>query len=156
MNEQLTQDQKAERMAGRLNSAEAAIRYIFAGKGKITLRSAKTQTRFTYAIERAADNPQFPGEAHFVHVLNGPDDFTFLGTIRQRQGWRHGKKSKVSEAALSAVAWAWSWSQLSRGRLPDTLEVWHEGRCGRCGKVLTVPESIASGFGPECIKHVGG
>ena len=26
----------------------------------------------------------------------------------------------------------------------------HEGRCGRCGRKLTVPESIESGFGPEC------
>jgi len=24
-------------------------------------------------------------------------------------------------------------------------------RCGRCGRVLTVPESVESGFGPECI-----
>jgi hypothetical protein len=30
--------------------------------------------------------------------------------------------------------------------------VWHEGSCARCGKKLTVPESIESGFGPECVK----
>ena len=36
------------------------------------------------------------------------------------------------------------------------LEVWHEGRCGRCNRALTVPESIASGIGPECAKHVLG
>jgi len=32
--------------------------------------------------------------------------------------------------------------------------VFHEGACGRCGRTLTVPESIASGFGPECIRYV--
>jgi hypothetical protein len=30
------------------------------------------------------------------------------------------------------------------------LEVWHEGRCGACGRRLTVPESIERGLGPEC------
>jgi hypothetical protein len=33
--------------------------------------------------------------------------------------------------------------------------VWHEGRCGRCGRKLTVPESIESGFGPECASILG-
>ena len=31
---------------------------------------------------------------------------------------------------------------------------WHEGRCGRCGRKLTVPESIEAGYGPECINLV--
>lgn len=30
------------------------------------------------------------------------------------------------------------------------LQIFHEGRCGRCGRVLTVPESVETGFGPEC------
>src|ERR1700675_3055956 len=29
------------------------------------------------------------------------------------------------------------------------------GKCGRCGKPLTVPESIASGFGPDCREMMG-
>lgn len=28
--------------------------------------------------------------------------------------------------------------------------------CRRCGAVLTVPTSVHQGYGPECIKHVGG
>lgn len=35
------------------------------------------------------------------------------------------------------------------------VEIWHEGKCGRCGRQLTVPESIESGFGPECVKMIG-
>jgi hypothetical protein len=38
--------------------------------------------------------------------------------------------------------------------LPESLEIWHEGSCLRCGRKLTVPESIESGYGPECIKSV--
>ena len=32
----------------------------------------------------------------------------------------------------------------------ETVQVWHEGRCGKCGRKLTVPESLTSGLGPEC------
>ena len=31
-------------------------------------------------------------------------------------------------------------------------ETHHEGKCCRCGRKLTVPSSIESGWGPECIK----
>jgi hypothetical protein len=36
------------------------------------------------------------------------------------------------------------------GRIPETVEIWHEGRCCRCGRRLTVPESIYAGIGPDC------
>ncbi|MGQ4872128.1 MAG: DUF6011 domain-containing protein, partial [Candidatus Thorarchaeota archaeon] len=32
--------------------------------------------------------------------------------------------------------------------LPEKVRIWHEGKCGRCGRRLTVPESIESGYGP--------
>ena len=31
-----------------------------------------------------------------------------------------------------------------------------DGKCGRRNKTLTVPESVESGFGPECIKAIDG
>ncbi len=34
--------------------------------------------------------------------------------------------------------------------MPEQLEVWHEGCCGKCGRKLTDAESIARGIGPEC------
>jgi hypothetical protein len=43
-------------------------------------------------------------------------------------------------------------SKLNSGTLSPLIEIWHQGRCGKCGKVLTVPKSIESGFGPECSK----
>lgn len=32
----------------------------------------------------------------------------------------------------------------------NRVEVWHDGKCGRCRRDLTVPESVARGLGPEC------
>jgi hypothetical protein len=34
------------------------------------------------------------------------------------------------------------------------VEFWHEGKCCRCGRKLTVPASIASGIGPECATKI--
>jgi predicted metal-dependent hydrolase len=36
------------------------------------------------------------------------------------------------------------------------FNVHHEGKCGRCGRLLTVPSSIESGIGPECSKIMRG
>ena len=43
----------------------------------------------------------------------------------------------------------------TKAALPKTVEVWHEGICGRCGRKLTVPESVERGLGPECAGLVG-
>jgi hypothetical protein len=38
--------------------------------------------------------------------------------------------------------------------LPDHWDVFHQGKCGRCGKPLTTPESVERGIGPECHKKM--
>jgi hypothetical protein len=40
--------------------------------------------------------------------------------------------------------------------LPGGYKIHHEGRCGKCGRLLTVPESVETGIGPECAKRMGG
>ena len=63
-------------------------------------------------------------------------------------------KSKVSQEAPSFIGFDFCFKALSAGSMRG-FEIWHEGKCGRCGRKLTVPESIACGFGPECIGMVG-
>jgi hypothetical protein len=67
---------------------------------------------------------------------------------------KHGKKSIVSSDAQSVKVFEFMLNRLKTDNLPDFLEVWHEGFCGKCGKRLTVPSSILSGLGPECIKKL--
>ncbi len=57
---------------------------------------------------------------------------------------------KVTEEAPSALAWAWIWAQLRQGgeALPVGLELWHPGKCGRCGRVLRATDGD---YGPICI-----
>lgn len=142
---------------GKMTEAEAIVKFVLAGNATFTLVSKKTGTRFTFRV-RAKDKetPDF----WFVAVLTGNDnenDFDYLGTLGKDRfsagygmAYRHGKKSRISPAAASAKAFPWFWKALNGGKLPETCEFFHEGRCGRCGRKLTVPESVASGLGPEC------
>jgi len=130
----------------------AAIReFVLAGNARITLASRKTGARFTYRVRRPKDGDG--PVSHFVDVLSGPEneaDYAYLGHYRDGR-FSHGRKSKVGADAPSARAWRWfDTVVILHRRVPQELEVWHEGRCGRCGRVLTVPESIARGIGPEC------
>jgi hypothetical protein len=121
--------------------------YILGGDSKVTFVSKASGNRFTYRVKRKdLEDKRF---LHFVSVLQGPDnqdDYAFLGTIFGGEQYRHGGKSKVSPDAPSAKAFAWSWDHLDS----DDIEVWHSGKCSRCHRELTDPESIARGLGPVC------
>ena len=142
-------------MRGRLTTALDVLRFVRAGNATITLVSRRTEARFTYKISVSDD-----GNCHFVNVLSGPDnnrDYQYLGRIARDVFWigrKVPRPGEIKRDAPSAKAFDWAWRHLVRGELPDSLEVWHEGSCGRCGRKLTVPASIASGFGPECIQHI--
>lgn len=136
--------------AGKMDGA-AARRYVLAGNATVTVRSRATGKRFTYKVRRPrADSP------HFVRVLNCAENEApgaFLGTIFDGRTYRHGRRSGISADAPSAKAFAWLWPRLGEA-LPASVEVWHEGHCGRCGRLLTVPESIAGGIGPKCLQII--
>jgi hypothetical protein len=136
------------------------LAFMFAGRATLTYRSVQTTTRYTYKVEKPKDfdekNPKF-----FVKYLTGQDnenDYTYLGMIAPDRyknnvlGFRATAKTKNPNSQV-LKGFAWAFDILVQGRLPKGLEIWHEGRCARCRRKLTDPASIASGFGPECVKY---
>lgn len=131
--------------------------YMLAGDAKVTVVSKKTGERFTYRV-KAKENPsqQLPLDGsvpartvHFVSILVGPDndaDYRFIGTIFDGKVYAHGRKSNISNDAPSAKAFQWVWANLDS----EAFELWHSGRCARCHRELTDPESIERGLGPVC------
>lgn len=135
-------------MQGQLHTKEATLRYMLAGNARITVVSKSIGQRFTYRIRRP-DNKS----PHFVQLLNGPDncnDYLFFGTIFDGKDFRWSQKAKVGKTAPSVLAFMWFWQALMAGRAHVQADIYHEGRCGRCGRALTVPESVTTGLGPEC------
>lgn len=129
-------------------SAADARAFMAAGKATVTLQSKTTGVRFTYKIKSSQD-----GNIHFVSLMTGPDNenhFAYFGYIRRGVFFHGGHKAKVGADVPSVRGFANVWRTLQQDALPDWCDVWHEGRCGRCNRKLTVPSSIEAGIGPEC------
>ena len=156
----------------RLVDAQEALRFILAGNSFFTVKS-RTGNRYTFQVmapkdELPAENPlpgmedireirrNYDSETRFVKVLTGPDNednYSYIGILNTRTNlFRLTKKSRMTSDSLPVKAISWLVAKLAAGLMPTTCELWHEGFCGRCGRKLTVPESIQSGYGPECIQ----
>jgi hypothetical protein len=132
-----------------LSGPAVTIAFMLAGNAHVTFQSRRTGTRFTYRVRRAqARDGAAP--VCFVAVLTGPDNYDYLGFIRHGSYVPGGRQSRIGADAPSAVAFAWVWKCLSAGKMHPELAVYHEGRCGRCGRRLTTPESVARGLGETC------
>lgn len=140
---------KPEIHAHQLADAHQIRDFALAGKARLTLVSKKTNTRFTYKVKKAKQDPP----RWFVSYLRGSsneNDYTYIGHFADTMNFAIGRNVQVSNSAAVMVAFRWFLHNLRSDHVPDTLEVWHEGRCGRCGRLLTVPSSIERGIGPEC------
>jgi hypothetical protein len=112
-------------------------------------------SHYTYKIKyRLKENR----DRWYVYVLTGPNnlyDYTYIGELNPNSGeYVHLNSSKIKENAWSirfikrilACMWEDKLNDISK----NNFDLHHEGRCGRCGKKLTVPSSILSGLGPIC------
>jgi hypothetical protein len=127
--------------------------FVLAGKAIFTVENEKTGNRFTYKVKQAEDDKK----VWFVSVLTGPDNgsnYAYIGTIFGNDfhvptiNFRWTIKSTVTKECQSFKVFSWLFKNMTG--LPLFVKVHHEGRCGRCGRRLTVPESIKLGLGPEC------
>jgi hypothetical protein len=118
--------------------------FVFAGNSTFTLSG--NGVRATYRVVLSSDEKVF-----FVRYLSGPDNessYSYLGHVskRDRQFFLGKKMTAESVSAQLFIKLFESF----KARTESGLTVWHHGRCGRCGRLLTVPESIAAGIGPDC------
>lgn len=150
-------------MRGQLTTIDAIQKFILAGNATITLVSRRTGQRYTYRIKQAQDNDGSRRQFWFVALLSGQDnesDYHYIGYINKDLHFIYGQKSNIGRTSPSVRAFTWFYECVdinepeTRDRLFAGVEVWHEGKCGRCGRKLTVPSSIEQGFGPECVRFV--
>ncbi len=137
---------------GQISDPLAAQAFILAGNARFTLESLETNRRYTYRASLSDDK-----RLAFVSLLTGPDnegDYSYLGIIPTGlKAFRLTAKSKMNLESGPVKALSWALTNFERGTMPIKLRFFHEGRCCRCGRALTVPASIESGWGPECVKR---
>jgi hypothetical protein len=125
-------------------SHEKATDFILGGKAFVTFQNPQSGNRFTYKVVKHKVD-----DIYFVHVLTNPDVYMFLGTIIN-YGFRHSKKSKIDRDAKSVIVFDYVFHHLGMGTLNSSIEIFHDGKCGRCGRQLTDPISVQTGLGPHC------
>lgn len=134
-----------------LVTKEMFYNFITAGNAYFTLVSKKTNVRFTYRIKQSDDKLTY-----FVSILSGPDNwfnYKYIGCLMTGDDsylLKRTYRSEISHDSLSFKALIFA---LKHPESKD-LEIWHEGKCGKCGRKLTVPSSIELGLGPTCAKRV--
>lgn len=136
--------------------------FLLAGNATFTIRTPDAGHR-TYKITRKDATGQYP-ETFFVSLLTGPqntDDYTYLGKLDPftgqlvptfKSGWNERTPPFHVRLLNRVLARVWSFDHDAFER--HGYKLLHAGRCGRCGRTLTVPASIESGIGPECVKHL--
>ena len=125
--------------------------FIFAGNATITLKSGTTGKHYTYKIKQSDKDENL----FFVRSLRGSDnesDYVYIGCYFSDTRHFHPEKKYVGveDECLPRSIRAIKYLFKNIDNIPEHLLVYHEGRCCRCGRKLTTPESIEKGIGPEC------
>lgn len=142
---------------------ENILEFMFAGRSTFTVYNEVTDSRMTFKIEKLPDrkkqNKNDPN-IWFIKYFTGTDNYkhySFLGSVKvvdkTKLEYKHSRKSKFEPDARPVLSFMWLLD--NHDKLPEEIHFYHEGICGRCGRKLTVPESVESGYGPECWKMIG-
>lgn len=140
--------------------------FLLAGRAIFTVVNPKGE-RYTFRIKKKVfkdDVPSAPVPAYqertmfFVQLLTGPEnthDYTYVGVLQPDGHVALTSASRFNATSVPYRVADWVCRKITRQEfLPAGYEVLHAGRCGRCGRLLTVPESIKTGLGPECAGRV--
>lgn len=128
--------------------------FMLAGNSTITIKSSLSGKHYTYRVKKIRED----GPVYYVSLLNGSDNeksYCYIGLYDSVSNkFKITSKSKMTYNSTPVKAFQYFIKGFDNKMFPKHLEVYHENKCGRCNRKLTTPESIESGFGPECIKLI--
>lgn len=135
--------------------------FVLAGDAVFTIETPDSHR--TYKVSRVEASERWK-EAYFVKMLTGADnneDYTYVGKLDDFSGQvspTARSKFKTDDFAVRLFnrVMARVWSDDHEAYTQHGFKTHHEGKCGRCGRRLTVPTSVESGIGPECTKMLAG
>lgn len=142
-------------------------KFITAGKAIFTVEvpdeiaSQFGKSHYTYRVSLKKAKGNY-GDTFFVSCLTGPDNnsnYSYLGILNPQTGAvRTTANSKFRPDSFTVkliqrVMYR-LWTNEAQKIAEAGFDLHHEGKCGRCGRRLTVPESIETGLGPECAGRV--
>lgn len=134
-----------------IENIEKQVNFIFSGKAVFTISSNKSGKRFTYKVKaNKEDDNKF-----FIYLLTGPDntsDYSYLGMINKKHlnvYPTQATRISVNSPSFKAIDWM---LKSFKEQKNSSFKIHHMGRCGRCSRPLTDPDSIERGLGPTCFE----
>jgi len=131
--------------AKQITNPTQALEFIKGGNATTTF--VGQTSRYTYKVRKAEDS-----DLYFVSLLvgaNNESDYLYIGCINEQRGFFQTAKSNHKGLA-PALAFGFIYARLLNGVIDERTQIWHEGRCCKCNRKLTTPESIERGMGAEC------
>jgi hypothetical protein len=148
--------------------------YVLAGKAVLTVeipesfreeqqaKGIEVKPHYTYRVKFKKGNDRYK-DVYFLQLLAGPDNtknYTYLGILSPKTGdvYTSAKSCHTDDhmsVRLARRVFSRIWLNDVSKIEHHGFKLHHEGHCGRCGRALTVPESVESGIGPECAKYMG-
>jgi len=120
--------------------------------GFVSMLSKRTGEHRTFRIWTQSQDCEFMPERRLVGLLSGPDnstDYVAFGVLSKSGDaihlWKRHKDSEFFRWVAAAL--------LAPDRFADRVEWSFDGRCRVCNRLLTCPESVASGIGPVCAER---
>lgn len=130
-----------------INSIET---FVFAGCAIFTIENIQNGKRCTYKVAKK-------GERLFVSALVGPSNtqnYIYIGMAKNKTFTRT-KSSNFTEESQQFRGFSWLYQKITKKEeLPAIIKFHHAGYCGKCGRLLTTPESVESGYGPVCFSRM--
>ena len=127
--------------------------FIKAGKAVFTVSNNKGE-HYTFKVCKVKTGYL---TQYFVKLRTG-EDYTYMGMMKSNPSptFIHPyaiptKASKMKADSKPFMVFNWAICVIFNSKeLPAGYAIQHEGKCGKCGRPLTNPQSIETGLGPVC------
>lgn len=127
--------------------------FILAGKAFFTVENPVSGNRFTFKVSKIKDKDN----AYFVNVGSDYLRYRYIGNLYSNTEqteftFRVGKRiiQTKGEYPKSVQVFEHIIKHYMTYCNGTKLNFYHHQKCARCGRTLTTPDSIKSGFGPVC------
>ncbi len=123
--------------------------------GIYTIHSGTTGDHRTFRISTQVDTAEFAPGRRIIGLLTGPDnqtDYTGFGFVDEEgiQVWSNKRGTDTLWEKYAEMLWSLALDAALSPWADRGYRIMVEGRCLKCNRVLSDPESIVSGIGPVC------
>lgn len=134
--------------------------FFFAGNAVLTFRNNETGSYMTIKVKQVRDKKdrkiKLPIFFVYVSLLgDGQTGYRFGGTVfKETMSIKLGQSIQPGTQLHKVMGFIWNSLRKPELIREKGVSLLHEGRCVRCCMPLTRPESINTGFGPDCLEYV--